>query len=111
MPEHQPPPEAQPQQLNSIRILQINLNKSECAHLDIINERVSQKFDIMLIQEPYGTIFNTIRTPTNFRPIFPSHRLGNEGTSRSVIWVNSKLDTKNWKALDVPGIVTEGPVN
>jgi hypothetical protein len=103
MPEHQPLPNAQPQQLNSLRLLQINLNKSERAHLDIINERVSQRFDVILIQEPYGTIFNAIRTPTNFRPIFPSHRIGNDGTSRSVIWVNSKLDTKTWKALDVPG--------
>jgi endonuclease/exonuclease/phosphatase family metal-dependent hydrolase len=103
MPEHQPLPNAQPQQLDSIRLLQIDLNKLECAHLDIINERVSQRFDIILIQEPYGTIFNAIRTPTNFRPIFPSHRIGNEGTMRSVIWVNSKLDTKNWMALDVPG--------
>ena len=41
-----------------IQILQINLNKSEKAHLVIINERVSRDYDIMLIQEPYTTIFN-----------------------------------------------------
>ena len=56
-----------------IRILQINLNKSEKAHLDILNDKVSQNYDIMLIQEPYTTTFNAIRTPSNFRPVFPTH--------------------------------------
>jgi hypothetical protein len=37
----------------SIKILQINLNKSEKAHLEVINEQVSQLYDIILIQEPY----------------------------------------------------------
>ena len=84
-----------------IKILQINLNKSEKAHLDIINDKVSSKYDLMLIQEPYTTQFNAIRTPANFRPIFPSNRFQDEATTRSVIWVNKKLETKNWKILDV----------
>ena len=90
---------------NRLRIFQINLNKSERAHLDILNENVSQKYDIMLIQEPYTTTFNAIRTPPNFRPVFPSHRRQNQDIEqiRSVIWVNRKLDTKNWITLDIPG--------
>jgi hypothetical protein len=84
-------------------ILQINLNKSEKAHLDIINERVNQNYDIILIQEPYTTIFNAIWTPTNFRPIFPSHRLDSQDQIRSVMWVSRKLDTNSWAALDIPG--------
>jgi hypothetical protein len=103
MTERRPPPAAQPQQPNSIRLLQINLNKSERAHLAIINERVSQNYDIILIEEPYTTTFNAIRTPTNFRQIYPSHRTHEQDQIRSVIWVNRKLDTKNWKAIDVPG--------
>ena len=78
-----------------ISILQINLNKSEKAHLDIINERVSHNYDIILIQEPYTTIINAIRTPTNFRPVFPAHRSQEDDQIRSVIWVNKRLDTKN----------------
>ena len=88
---------------NRIRILQINLNKSEKAHLDIINERVSRDYDIILIQEPYTTIFNGIRTPTNFRPVFPTHRFQSQEQICSVIWVNKKLDTNKWTALEVPG--------
>lgn len=85
-----------------ISILQINLNKSEKAHLDIINERVSHNYDIILIQEPYTTIFNAIRTPTNFRPVFPAHRSQEDDQIRSVIWVNKRLDTKNWEPINIP---------
>ena len=98
-----------------LRILQINLNKSEKAHLEIINERLSGEYDIILIQEPHTTIFNAVRTPTNFRPVFPSHRFQSQEQIRSVIWVNKKIDTKNWTILDIPGsndltaIQLEGP--
>ena len=84
-----------------IRIMQCNLNKSERAHLDIINERVSQKYDIMLIQEPYTTKFNAIRAPANFRPVYPRNRKDAEAQVRSAIWVNRHLETKNWKILDI----------
>lgn len=81
---------------DKIRILQINLNKSEKAHL-------SYNYDIMLIQEPYTTIFNGIRTPMNFRPIFPTHRYQSQEQIHSIIWVNKRLDTHKWTALDMPG--------
>ena len=103
MSEHLEEPQNWPENVNSLRILQINLNKSERAHLDIINEKVSKNYDIILIQEPFSTVFNAIRTPTNFRPIFPIHRLQNQEPIRSVIWVNKKLSTGSWVALDVPG--------
>jgi hypothetical protein len=70
----------------SIKILQINLNKSKKAHLDILNERVSDKYDVILIREPYTTTFNAIRTPANFRPVRPNNGLQDQ--IRSVIWVN-----------------------
>src|SRR5882762_7376374 len=101
MPERQENPAHQEEQPTKIRILQINLNKSEKAHLDIINERTSRKYDIMLIQEPYTTQFNAIRTPANFRPIFPKDRRNLDSQIRSVIWVNKQLETKNWKIIDI----------
>ena len=88
-------------QTSKLRIIQINLNKSEKAHLDIINERVSRDYDIMLIQEPYTTQFNAIRMPTNFRPVYPSNRFQDDSPIRSVIWVNKQLETTNWKILDI----------
>jgi ribonuclease HI/exonuclease III len=102
MPEQPNAPPNPAEQATKIRIIQINLNKSERAHLDIINGKVSEKYDIMLIQEPHATAFNAIRTPTNFRPIFPSNRFKDDAKIRSVIWVNKNLETKHWKEIDVP---------
>jgi hypothetical protein len=102
MPLHQEPINVQNEEPKSITLLQINLNKSEKAHLDIINEEVSQKYDVMLIQEPYTTTFNAIRTPANFRPVYPINRLQNDAQIRSVIWVNKRLNTNDWTILDVP---------
>ena len=92
---------AQADEEKSIKIIQINLYKSEKAHLEIIDNNVSQKCDIMLIQEPHSTTFNTIRIPANFRPIFPSNRLQDDAQIRSVIWVNRRLDTKDWTRVDI----------
>ena len=88
---------------NNLVILQINLNKSEKAHLDIINEKVSEKYDIMLIQESYTTKFNAIRTPPNFRPVHPTNRQPDVQV-RSVIWVNRRIDTNDWTILEIPGM-------
>ena len=103
MPEH---PNVQNTQAvddnRKLRIFQINLNKSERAHLEVINDRVSQNYNIMLIQEPHTTTFNAIRTPSNFRPVFPAHRIANQDQIRSVIWVNNELNTNRWTALDIP---------
>ena len=85
-----------------LKIIQINLNKSKKAHLDIINKKVSHKYDIMLIQEPYTTAFNGVRTPSNFRPVFPKNRFKDDSQIRSMIWVNKHLETRYWKAVDVP---------
>lgn len=86
----------------NIKILQINLNKSEKAHLDIINDKVSMNYNVILIQEPHTMAFNAIRSPANFRPVYPKNRLQDNAQIRSVIWVNRKLDTNNWTILDIP---------
>src|ERR1700678_1531424 len=101
MPEHQDDPQDRSNN-EKIWMLQLNLNKSERAHLDIINENLSQDYDLILIQEPYTTTFNVVRTPTNFRPVFPAHRLTSQDQIRSVIWVNRKMDTNSWVTLDIP---------
>ena len=102
MPEQNNEPANQQGQNKALRIILINLNKSEKAHLDIINEKVSQKYNIMLIQEPHTTAFNAIRTPTNFRLVFPSNHFKDDTQIRSIIWVNKHLETKDWRILDIP---------
>ena len=98
----QPEPNIQQEDPKSLTILQINLNKSDKAHLDIVNEQLSENYDVILIQEPYTTRFNMLRTPGNFRQVIPINRLQDDAQIRSVIWVNKRLDTKDWIILDVP---------
>ena len=103
MTEHQQQAQNQTENDEYLCIIQINLNKSEKAHLDIINKKVSTNYDIMLIQEPYTTTFNTIHSPANFRPIFPINKIQNKEQIQLVIWVNKRLDTKNWMILKILG--------
>ena len=86
----------------NIHILQLNLNKSIHAHLELMNDRLSTLYELILIQEPHTNTFNNIRTSTNFRVIYPSHRLQSDNPIRSVIWVNNSIDTSNWIALNIP---------
>ena len=89
---------------NRLRILQLNLNKSERVHLDVINSTLGKNWDIILIQEPYLTHLGHIRTPNGFTGVFPPDRLANqEATVRSVIWVSSSLSSNSWKAVNIPG--------
>jgi hypothetical protein len=89
-------------QSNMLKILQINLNKSEKAHHDLTNRQLSSQYNIILVQEPHVTAFNNITTPFKFRQVYPGNR-GQDGTLvRSVIWVNKRMETKYWKILDIP---------
>ena len=94
-------PTTNPNNPKKIRIIQINLNKSEKAHFDLINNKLTNDWDIVLAQEPHTTFFQAIRSPPNFRPVFPTDR-GRNAQVRSVIWVNTRLDTKYWKIIDIP---------
>ncbi|KAF8226974.1 hypothetical protein L208DRAFT_1497155, partial [Tricholoma matsutake] len=57
-----------------LRVLQINLNKSLTAHLELINDSLAAHWDIILIQEPYIIFFSSIRTPNCFTAVTPSSR-------------------------------------
>jgi hypothetical protein len=50
----------------SLQILQINLNKSEKVHLELLNNLKEKDWDIVLVQESHTTAFSSIRTPTNY---------------------------------------------
>lgn len=92
------------QVLNRLRIIQLNLNKSEKAHLDFINKAPGELWDIILIQEPDITYLRHIQAPNRFNSVFPPDRLANsEVAVRSVIWVSSSLPTNSWKAVNILG--------
>ncbi|KXN81037.1 hypothetical protein AN958_06283 [Leucoagaricus sp. SymC.cos] len=88
---------------NRLRIFQLNMNKSETAHLDLINRKLGEYWDIVCIQEPHITKLGHIRTPNRYRQVFSSARNDpTAGKVRSVIWVNERLDTNNWEVVNIP---------
>ena len=95
-------PPIQPPASDHLRLLQINLNKSEAAQLELINDELSNNYDIILIQEPHTTTFGNIRTPNQFRQVYPGGRHDPNTKVRSGIWVNRNIDTGCWKELPIP---------
>ncbi|KAF9542350.1 hypothetical protein CPC08DRAFT_650283, partial [Agrocybe pediades] len=88
-----------------LRILQANLCHSDQAHLHLLNDEAAKEWDILAIQEPHTTYFNSIRTPNSFRQVYPDNDRRRREKARSAIWVNSAISTNSWKALDIPGTV------
>jgi hypothetical protein len=41
--------------------------------------------------------------PNRFSPIFPTSRQNLDTQIRSIIWVNTSLNTSTWRPVDVPG--------
>ncbi|TEB25249.1 hypothetical protein FA13DRAFT_1637584, partial [Coprinellus micaceus] len=66
-------PEHDEQQYNGkyLRILQINLNKSEKAQAELLNNNLQKNWDIVLLQEPYTNFYRNIATPRGFRHVYP----------------------------------------
>ncbi|PPQ73739.1 hypothetical protein CVT24_006959, partial [Panaeolus cyanescens] len=87
---------------NHDEILQINLNKSNEAQQDLINDPdLHSGWDVVLLQEPSVNFYNYITTPRGFRQVYPGARARQSKTVRSGIWVNEKISTNTWRALEI----------
>jgi len=85
-------------------ILQINLNKSSKAHLELYNKVSRDEWDIILVQEPHVTAMGNIRTPNGYVTVAPAeHYKDGVPATRAITWVSSDLATNSWKILNVPG--------
>ena len=69
--------------------------------------RNNQQGKSKIRQEPYTTTFNAISKEASFRSlaVFQKNRFQDDAqirSRRSVIWVNKRLNTKDWTILDIP---------
>src|SRR3981189_2525687 len=83
-----------------LNIWQQNLNKSAKAHWDLINSPVHKEWDVILLQEPYIDAYGNTKVTSNWRVVYPSSHLANDSVVRSVILINSKLDTNHWHQVN-----------
>ncbi|PPQ70369.1 hypothetical protein CVT24_013144 [Panaeolus cyanescens] len=94
--------EAQNRDDTKLRILQINLNKSNEAQQDLVNDPdLQSSWDLVLLQEPSVNFYNYITTPRGFRQVYPGAKARQTKTVRSGIWVNERISTNTWKALEI----------
>jgi len=86
-----------------LKIWQQNLNKSDKAQYDLINSPIHEEWDLLLLQEPYIDARGNTKANPNWRVLYPSSHLTDNTTKRSLILVNSKLDTNTWSQITVEG--------
>src|ERR1700690_2653779 len=84
-----------------LNIWQQNLNKSAKVQWDLINSPVHKNWDVLLIQEPYLDSFGNTKATSNWHVIYPSSRFTNDSTVRSVMLINTKLNTNHWHQLNL----------
>ena len=83
-----------------LNIWQQNLNKSAKAHWDLLNSPIHKQWDVLLLQEPYLDSYGNAKATRDWRVVYPSSHPANDSIVRSVILVNTKLDTNHWHQVN-----------
>ena len=86
-----------------LRIWQQNLDKSDKAQCNLINSSVHKDWDLLLLQEPYIDKFGNTKVTSKWHTIYPSSHLSDASVNRSIILVNTALDTNTWAQVPVEG--------
>ena len=89
--------------LKRLRIWQQNLNKSDKAQFDLINAPLHKDWVILLRQELYIDNLGNTKATSRWHVIYPSSHLTDGSASRSVILVNTELDTNTWAQVPLEG--------
>src|SRR6266481_3766608 len=82
-----------------LRIWQQNMNKSDRAQFDLINSLIHKDWDLVLLQEPYIDTLGNTKADSKWHTLYPSAHLTDDTTNRSVILVNTVLDTNSWTQM------------
>ncbi|TRM60970.1 Endonuclease/exonuclease/phosphatase, partial [Schizophyllum amplum] len=88
---------------SNLRIWQQNMNKSRFAALTQANRPLHEEWDIICMQEQYMNSYDNIVANSRWRPVYPSRWSENRRRSRSLILVNTALDTNSWRPVEIPG--------
>jgi len=86
-----------------LRIWQHNLNKSEKAQFDLINSPIHENWDIVLLQEPYIDKYGNTKAMSKWHTVYPTAHLTDSSSNRSVILVNTALDSNAWTQVAFKG--------
>jgi hypothetical protein len=93
--------------MKQVRIWQQNCHRSEACQQDVINSCNPEKYDLILIQEPWIDHLKNTRAPTGWSTVYPpTHLLDDAERTRSVIFISPLLagDACTTIPIDSPDI-------
>jgi endonuclease/exonuclease/phosphatase (EEP) superfamily protein YafD len=80
---------------SNLRLLQLNIRKSQSATEALINDLQTQNLDVLLIQEPSITTFRTFVNHSAWRLYQPTYE--DKGTPKhSLLYVNKRISTSSY---------------
>jgi len=85
-----------------IRIWQQNMNTSHTAQLTLLNSLISDKWDILALQEPAINSLGNTRASSHWRVVYPTHKFTHGEKPRVVSLINSKISTNTWQQIPFP---------
>ena len=89
-------------QIQTIRIWQQNLNRSQMGQQETLNTITPNSYDIMAIQEPWKNSINHYSTATSaWRSVYPTTHNKIPAETRSLLLVSTNLSTNSWSELSV----------
>ncbi|KAJ6467339.1 hypothetical protein C8R45DRAFT_838515 [Mycena sanguinolenta] len=99
--------------MHRLCVWQQNLNNSLWAQLDMLHSLKPDRYDIVLIQEPYVDFQNRSHTNLQFTAVYPTLHAARPGLLRSLILVNTNIPSHSWTQIplnssDLTGIELTG---
>jgi len=80
-----------------LHILQQNINGSRNGQSALMHQL--DGIDVVAIQEPYITFLKTTVATAGWTTVYPSTHLTNDKKSRSLLMINSQLDSDSWEEI------------
>ena len=93
---------AQHAQLEQLKIWQQNLNTSHIALHSLLNNKPTDDWDIVALQEPPVDRLGNTKANHHWRMVYPTHKLAKGDKPRVVIFINAKISTNCWEKIDFP---------
>jgi ribonuclease HI len=86
-----------------LRIYQQNVMKTIASAMHLINiPGLHDDYDFVALQEPYIDFLSNARSNRNWRVIYPSTKTSDKSPLRSILFVNTKLNTDYWHQIEFP---------
>ena len=82
-----------------LRIWQQNLNKSRVALEDLINSKIHNNYDLLILQELFINMLGNTKATSCWRVVYPSSRRVDSLLPQAVMLINTEINTNRWSQI------------